>query len=702
MTLLAWLCSCLLLDGQPADIHFDTRIMPVLTKAGCNAGACHGAAAGRGGFHLSLLGADPTADYQAIVLELEGRRINPAHPEKSLLLLKPTGYLDHGGDLVLDESGAGARRILSWIRNGAPRGAARRLTHFEVTPRRELQTKLPAAVKLTAIACFDNGPPEDVTEWTAFTSTDPVAVVIGHDHTAHLNRRGQHVVIARFLDQVVPLQFTVPLSDARVDHSLPPGSGFIDEQIIRVLTELQLPISPPASDTAWLRRVSLDLTGRLPDPQLVESYAAETSSEKRMLLIDRLLFSDSFTDYWTLKYSRLLRMHSLPNEEEGLQAYVDWLRNEIDSGTPLNHMAHQLLTATGDSHVAGPANFGRMVSDPRSHAELIGQFFMGMRLGCANCHNHPLDQWTQDDYHGLAAIFARLERGREVKLSMRGAVTNLRTNEPAVPRIPAVRDLPTDGDHREAVYDWVIAGEQNYFARATVNRLWQAMFGRGLVDPIDDMRATNPATHPELLTMLAEDFVANGYNMRHTLRQIALSDTYARSDATVPGNELDDRFYSHIRRRPLEPEVLVDAVSDVTGLAHTFAGSNATRAVRIVDPLLPAPALDVLGRCNQIGGCETTSSGQAGLPAQLHLLNGDLINQKLNNHEGRLKKMIAAGHSNESLVNDFFLRGLSRRPTDVELMNWLDRLEAEDAEQRTEQLEDFVWSLLNSRQFREK
>lgn len=702
MSCVALLCLAVLAAEPERSVDFDIEIIPVLTKAGCNAGACHGAAAGRGGLHLSLLGGDAAADYEAIVQALEGRRINLARPERSLILAKSTGQLEHGGDIVLDDDGPGAAKLLAWIRSGAVRGTPRRLTSLEVTPRRQICSELPASVELRVSARFDDGPPEDVTAWTVFTSSDSAAVEIDRNLVAKVKRRGQHVVIARFLDRVVPIQISVPLSDKAVELSGEPRVNFVDEEILRVLSDLRLPVSPPASDAEYLRRVSLDLTGRLPEPAVVEAFLADKSLDKRSRLVETLLATDAFADYWTLRFARLLRMHSLPNEKEGIQAYAGWLREEIRRDVGLDKMARQLLTATGDSHVVGPANFGRMVADARDHAELVGQFFLGMRLGCANCHNHPLDRWRQDDYHGLAAVFARLDRGRDVRVMSRGAVTNLRTNEPALPRIPGVRYLSAEADHREEVAQWLTSADNRYLARATVNRLWRAMFGRGLVEPTDDLRETNPATHPELLDRLAEDFAEHGYSIRHTLRQIALSHTYGRSCAALAGNAVDDRFYSHAYSRPLLPEVLADAIADVTGVPNEFADQPAgTRAVALIDPLTPAPSLDTLGRCSRAGGCDENSAAGGGLPAQLHLLNGELINRKLTDDQGRLQRLVAADKTDEEIVGEWYLRGLGRHPTADELNRWRDRLKNVDARERQQRLEDFAWSLLNSRQFME-
>jgi len=701
----AWLCLALGIEGFVQAVDFETEIMPVLTKAGCNSGACHGAAAGRGGFHLSLLGSNPSADYDAIVHELEGRRTNQAHPEKSLILAKPTGYLDHGGDVVLDEAGPDAKRLVDWIRSGVSRGTPKQLTSLAVEPSRFVAATFPTTVSLKAIANFDHGLPTDVSDRTVFSSADLAAVEIEESEgniVARVKRPGQHVVLARFLNRVVPIQLNVPLSDKAIDLSSQPRGNWIDEEILQLLSELRIPISPPSSSNEWLRRVTLDLTGRLPEPATVEEFVSQDSPDVRSGYVDALLASDAFSDYWTLKFSKLLRFHSLPNEKQGLQAYSDWLRGEIHNGTGLDRMARQLLTATGDSHFVGPANFGRMVSDARDQAELVGQFFMGTKLGCANCHNHPLDKWTQDDYHGLAAVFSKLERGREVRLTSRGAVTNLRTSEPAVPRIPGLQDLDGTGDHRVAFADWLLAKDNSYFARATVNRLWQAMFGRGLVEPADDLRDTNPPTHPELLHKLAENFVHSDYDIRHTLKNLAMSHTYARSGAILPGNASDDRFYSHAYGRELHSEVLLDAISDVTGVPSNFEGhALGVRAVTILDPLEPVAALDILGRCSKAKGCDDNGVANGGLPAKLHLLNGDLLNRKLIDSDGRLNKLLEAGQSDETIVREYYMRAIGRNPTESESTHWCQQIKEYDVKKRRDKMEDFVWSLLNSRSFLE-
>lgn len=692
---------CILVGAEPARaVDFATEVVPVLTRAGCNSGACHGAAAGRGGFHLSLLGGDAPSDYEAIVHALEGRRINLARPSASLLLAKPTGQLDHGGGAPLDEDGAAARRLRDWIVTGAPRGNRRVLTQFHVTPDRHFAERPGATVTLRAVARFDDGPEEDVTPWTVFQASDPAAVEIDRDrHQATIHRRGRQVVIARFLDRALPLQWSVPLADRPIDHAAEPRVNFIDDLVLETLTTLRLPVAPPAVDATFLRRVRLDLTGRLPARSEVERFLADKAADKRGKKIDELLRSDDFVEIWTLRYARLLRLHSLSEEGTAGAAYAQWLRSSLAANRPWNEMAFEMLTATGDSHAVGPANFARMTVDARGQAELVGQVFLGVRLQCANCHNHPLDRWTQDDYHGLAAVFARLERGRHVRVALHGAVTNLRTNEPAVPRIPGLRYLDPDRDGRAEFARWVASRDNPLVARAHVNRLWRTMFGRGLIEPADDLRATNPATHSALLIRLAADFAEHGFDIRHTLRQIAASHVYARSAASFSGDESVEPFYSQASFRPLEPEVMADMLADVTGVPDEYPRQPAgTRAVMLVDPLMDAPALDILGRCSRAAGCEPPTTG-IGLPARLHLLNGELVNRKLVDPNGRLQRSLAASVADAELLEDMMLRALGRPPSDAERDHWLSLAKSVEPSQRTRWWEDWAWSLLNSREF---
>jgi len=685
-------------------LDFDTQVAPVLTKAGCNAGACHGAAAGRGGFHLSLYGSNPEADYQAIVQQRGGRRVNLANPAASLLLLKPTGLLDHGGGYRLDPEQAAAKRLLHWIEQGAARGSPRQLVRFHVQPSSYLAVEMGEQVKMRAWATFADGQQVDVTDWTTFTPEDESAVQIDAvTARVTLSRRGRHVVVARYLDRVLPVQFTVPLSDALVPSASVRGESFIDQHVHAMLQQLRLPVSPPADDATLVRRLYLDLTGRLPTRAQARGYLADKNPVKRGLLIDRLLKSPQATDYWTLYFSKLLRIRSQPKDRVGARKYHAWLHRRIQGETSYAEMVREMLTATGDSHQSGPANFFRAAGDPRARAELVSDLFMGVRLRCANCHDHPLDRWTQDDYHGLAAIIAPLQVGRMVSFQAGAEVTHPRTGEAARPRIPGTRFLPTVQAGREAFADWLVAPENPYFARSMANRLWKKLMGRGLVEPVNDMRSTNPATHPALLDALGAEFRQHGYSWRYMVRIIVSSEAYARSARAVPANQADDRFYSHALVRPLDPEVLLDALVDVTGVPQRYGDLPlGTRAVTLFDSRIPSPQLDILGRCSREESCEegTPTAVTGGLTRKLHLVNGALINEKICHEQGYLNQLLKSRLSREEIVTQLYRTCFSREPTNLEEEHWQRQWkQSAVVAERQQWFEDLFWSLLACREF---
>ena len=694
-------------------VDFENDLMPVFTKFGCNAGACHGAAAGRGDFKLSLFGGNPQPDYKAIVRQLAGRRINLMHPEQSLVILKPTAQTSHGGGQVLNEDGEGAQLLRNWIQQGAHYETLRQLERIEISPQKQVITNLESPIQLQAKAHFSNSTTEDVTRWTVFTPEDTSAVEIdAATAVAKVNRRGRHIILARYLTEVVPIEFIAPLNEAPVQQYIhengethtPSKSAInnIDEEILKLLATLRLPISIPADDTTFLRRVTLDLTGRLPVPDTVATFLTDPDPKKRETLVDTLLQSDEFNEYWTLQLAKLLRIGAQERNTQGAFVYHQWLSEQIREGVGYDQVARSVILATGDSHEVGPANFYRTVNGPREQAEFMSELFMGTRLRCANCHNHPLDKWTQDDYHGLAAIFAKIEGDQIVKVKPSGEVIHPATREKAVPRIPGDRFLPADvADGRVELADWLTGSDNPYFAKAIVNRLWRAMMGRGLVEPVDDFRSINPATHPELLTTLADDFVAHGYDLRRTLRRIALSATYARSANTLPQNATDDRFYSHALQKPLEPEVLADAISDVLGVPDIYGNEpEGTRAVSLSDPNTESDALDILGRCGRETSCENSTAAIDGLQRKLHLFNGDLLNARIGVPDSRLDRLMSIGRSPMEIVNEFYLAALSRHPTDTEQQFWKQHIDVKtSANSQRAILEDMVWSLLTCNEF---
>ena len=687
---------------RAAEVDFDTQVLPVLTRAGCNTGSCHGAAAGRGGLRLSLYGSNPALDHQRLVFELQGRRVNLAQPDCSLMLLKPSGLLDHGGGVRLDDQGEGYQLLLDWITAGATRKASRHLLAFRVTPTHRVLQQPGDSFKPRALATFSDGTETDVTRWTVFTPEDDSALAVSDEAVITVKRRGQHVVLARYLDRVLSMQMVVPLQETLSEETPRPSAGFVDDQVNHLLVQLRLPASGMAEESVLVRRIYLDLVGRLPTPSEVQRYEKQQGQEKWEHLVDQLLASKEFISYWTFRYASLLRIHGQPKDTEGARAYHAWVQSQLSEGTGLDRWARQLVIASGDSHQHGPANFYRTVTGPREQAELFSELFMGVRLRCANCHDHPLDRWTQDDYHGLAAIFARIQSGRVIGLRENGTVTHPRTGQDARQRIPGGSFLEIQGDTRPLLAEWLTSADNPYFARAMANRLWKAMMGRGLVEPTDDLRATNPATHPGLMDELAADFVRHGYDLRHTLKVISLSHSYRRSSRTLPANKMDDRFYSHALVKQLDAEVLLDAISDVTGVREVFQGvQDNTRAVELMHAGIPSRALDVLGRCAREESCESAvGAAVGGLARRLHWLNGDLVNGRITDPAGRLGRLVDDGVPGEKIIEELYMCCFSRGLNDLERKYWTGQLSGihETAEHR-QLLEDLFWSILSSEEF---
>ncbi len=686
---------------NPDAIDFDTQVIPVLTRQGCNAGSCHGAAAGRGGFKLSLLGSSGARDYDAIVQQLEGRRVNLADPDKSLLLRKPSEQLGHEGGLALPDDSRAFELIQRWINEGAMRRTDRKLVSLVVTPDDQILAQPGDSVTVRVAATFSSGETADVTTWTVFQPGDSDAVSIqndGQQFTVH--RRGVHVVIARFLDRVLPIRLTVPMHDAKV--TLAPASSpgnQIDQFVDGQLSNLNLPASPPANDWQFVRRVTLDLTGRLPTPDDARRFAQDMAGDKRSKLIRALLASDSFADYWALKWANQLGIDSKQLQPEGAAAYHGWIAERLRDDAPVDETARMMVTSTGDSYVDGAVNFLRSGSSPGDLAEHASRIFLGVRLRCANCHDHPLDHWKQDDYHGLAAIFAKVRRGRMVTVSQRGEVTHPVTGQPAVPRIPSQRYLDETVDGRLALADWLTSPDNPYFAKAMVNRLWQHLMGRGLVDPVDDLRTTNPATHPELLEWLAADFVEHGFHVKHTIELICNSNAYGRDSSGLPENAMDTAFYSHALIKPLEAEVVADAISDVTGVPLQIGNNVLPRTVTLTDNRMDVPGLSLLGRCDREAIC--TETGDVSLSRSLHLINGELINKRLHASSGRLHALLASTQDDAQVLDEIFLSTLTVSGIS-KTQYWQQKLTTvanADRDTRAALFEDVLWGLLTSKSF---
>jgi hypothetical protein len=695
--------AVLLLAGsvQAAEVPvFRTDVLPVLTKAGCNAGACHGAATGQGGFRLSLLGYDPEEDFERIARESGTRRIEVGRPLESLILRKASNELEHEGGRKLGPGSAGYETLRRWIAAGAPFGPpGLRVTGIAVEPTDLLLESGSPARPLQVRATLSNGAQRDVTALALYTSNDEAVVGVSKAGQITAAGSGLASVMVRFSGQVAAARVAVPYdAGTNLPAALPPA-GFIDEHVGAELQRLRVPASPPSAEAEFLRRVSLDVTGRLPSAQVTRRFLdAPPSDAKRDRLIEELLVDEAFVDFWTLKLADLLLVQG---KGEGVRAYHAWLREQVADDVPLDRVARELVTGGGDTRLEGPANFMMLANDPRDLAEHVGRIFLGARIACARCHAHPSDRWTQEDYHRFAAYFARVQRDDGVvRVASRGEVDHPKTGRAMTPKPLGTEPEPMpgtnvgDGDRREELARWLASADNPFFARTFVNRVWKHLFGRGLVEPVDDLRPTNPASHPALLDALATHWVAHGYRLRPLVRTMVRSRTYQLGSVTVGVNAGETRLFSHAYARPLPAEVFADAVAQVTGVADGYEDHPAgTRAVQLASPSTPSTALDVLGRCRRTRPCETGSSEGGGLAQALHLINGSTINGKLS---GGLVGAWKDRPFPEAL-EEVYLRALVRRPSAEEIALW--ESFAQQGEDREQTLADLVWVLLNSREF---
>lgn len=694
------LCLPFLLLLLPAtargEVDFDTEIVPLLTKAGCNSGACHGAAAGRGGFHLSLLGANPAFDLEQIVHEFEGRRVNLVDPALSLVIQKPTEQIAHEGGTRFDYDGPQARLLARWIREGASRRGDRQLASLTIQPRTLLLESPGDSAHIRVTARFSDGTEQDVTGSVVYSVIDVDRLSVNPDGVVTVQHPGRHTVLLRYLDRVEVVTCVLPYSTSAGADASPPADSLIDREIDSQLQQLGIPPSPPADEATWYRRVWLDLTGRLPTPHETRRWLNDTRPDKRIHLVDQLLASEAAVTRWTWYWSQLFQISSRSLQSEGVQAFHHWVEQQVRAQTPVDELVRALLLTRGDSYQHGAANYLRIRGGAREQAEFVSESLLGARLRCANCHDHPFDRWTQDDYHGLAAIFAQLDRGAIVRESGRGSVTHPQTGEPALPRLPGVRHLNAEEQGARVLADWITDPRQRMLPRAIVNRLWKELMGRGLVEPVDDLRTSNPASHPPLLELLTDEFIASGYDSRQLLRSIVTSAAYARSSQTLPANAADEQFYSRTLARPLPAEIYADAVADVTGVPLELP-SSAQRALELVDTDSTSASLERLGRCTGQESCAGSPAAED-LGRTLHLMNGSLLNARITASSGRLQQLLASGADDAAMLEEFYLRAFCRLPTPEEEQQWLSRL-APVEHNRRDVWEDLLWALLSSREF---
>lgn len=692
--------------SEPPPLHFTNDIIPILSKAGCNSGGCHGKAAGQNGFKLSVFGSDPRADYTAIVDESRGRRLFAAAPQESLLVLKASGRVPHGGGRRLPTGTPDYELMINWIRQGAPWGDADApVVESIVVEPAQRQLRLGAAQQLLVTARFSDGSTRDVTSAATYTSN--AEVVADADQRGHVQSGtvpGEAAITVNYMGRIGAARILIP-RQATMDWSAPPIHNEIDRLVWNKLSLLKIRPSELCDDATFQRRLFLNTLGTIPTAEEVRTFLADGSTDRRRRLIDEILQRPEYADYWAMKWADVLLVDRKAIGERGAYEFHRWLRSQLARNRPYDEWVHELLTASGNSARFGPVNFFRAARTPDDLTRTVSQAFLGIRLDCAQCHHHPFDRWGQADFYGLAGFFNGMERqslspDREIvfhsgtqpaKLPLTGKTVPIRPPGDASVKVPA------DGDPRFVLADWVTSPENPYFARLAANRLWKQFLGRGLVEPEDDLRATNPATNEPLLDYLANDLVEHQFDLKALMRLILNSRVYQLSSRTNETNADDNQNFSRYSVRRLPAEVLLDAISSVADVPEKFSGMPAgTRAIQLWDNRLPSYFLDTFGRSPRESPCECGRSGAPTMAQALHLMNAPELESKVAHPDGRAARLARGEQTVAAMTDELTLTALGRFPT-VEERRVAERLFA--ASDRRQAAEDYLWVLLNSYDF---
>ncbi len=697
--------------GKPDPVMFETGALVALTKNGCNSGACHGSPSGKGGFRLSLRAFDPMVDQLTLVREDYGRRTNVFQPESSLLLAKPLMKVSHGGGLKLRKSEPAYQVLHDWSAEGCKLDPvdAPRVVKLEVYPPSGRVLKRPAHTQqLCVLAHFSNGVVKDVTPLASFSSSDTEVASVDEAGFVAGRDRGESAIVVRYLEHVQTCFLTFVKEVPGFAWNPPPANNFVDDHVYAKLQQLKFEPSGLCTDEEFLRRVYLDLIGLLPTVDATKKFLADPAPYKRKQLIEDLMQRPEYAKFWALKWGDLLRMTSTAVGGDGVHKYHRWVLRAIEQNMPYDQFARELLTASGSTLANPPANFYRTTADANDAVETISQVFLGSRLQCAKCHNHPFERWTQDNYYGMAAVFNRVQKKKTkrpnelvVWSAPAGEVTQPRTGKQMTPWAPGVGGLaPAAGaDRRGPFAAWLTAKDNPFFARVEVNRIWAQFFGRGLVDPIDDFRDSNPAANFALLDALAKDFVEHGFDRRHTIRTILQSRAYQASFRTTPLNQDDAKYASHFQPRLLSAEQLLDAICAVTDVPETFGSLPAgTKATQIPAPdLAKNEFLKTFGQPERQTVCACERSSESNLGMAIQFFNGPLIYEKLKNENNRFRKMIKANKSDQEILNELYMAAGCRAPTQAELDASLKHLAGKP--DRVAAFEDICWALLNTNEF---
>lgn len=691
---------------------FANEIVPIFTKAGCNTGGCHGSPSGRGGFRLSLFGYEPDYDYDMITRDKNGARINKQQASGSLLLRKATMKVPHGGGSRFKEGSEFYNRLLEWLKAGAPKQPEfdPRLSRIEIYPAEWTMEKPGEKQQVLVMAVRDDGTTQDVTQYARYSTNDDLVSEVDDDGLLTSTGKGETAIMVRYLGGVGTVRVRVPRDPlpASAFANFKPVN-YIDELVLEKLREVRIAPSGPAGDAEFMRRAYIDTCGIIPTPEEARAFLASRDPNKRARLIDELLERPEFVDYWTLRWSDLLRNNQDIKRNKGLQVFYRWIKQSVRDNKPWDQFAREMMLAGGSGYRSGPANWyntGDFGGEyPLLMASQTSQVFLGVRIDCARCHNHPFEAWSQMDYYGFAAFFARLKvkNGREederiIYPSIDGEVRHPRTNEviPAKLLGGNVVSFTTDEDRREKMVDWITSPSNPWFKKSIANRLWNNFFGRGIVHPVDDYRQTNPAANETLLEALGEKVVAYKFNLKALMKDILSSRTYQATAIPTESNRGDRVYASHALPRKIYAEVLLDAIQSATGTKRRFGPYES--AVAIPDGRTDEGGfLELFGRSRRTVACECERTEETNVTMVLNLLNGAVVNDRIGAPEGRVTRAVNAKKPAREMIDEFYLATLSRfpNPKEVEAAQKL----LSGAPNPKEGAEDLMWGLLNTKEF---
>lgn len=698
-------------------INFKNQIVPIFTKLGCNSGGCHGKASGQNGFKLSLLGFYPDEDHEFLVKENRGRRLSPTSPSDSLLLMKATGRSPHGGGKRMEVDSYEFRLIARWIEQGTPYGSEKDayVTGIKCLPEGRVMDR-GADQQITVIAAYSDGTTEDVTRMALFEANDTeMAEATNTGMVKTLDLAGEVAIMARYQGQVSTFRATIPLGADIA--AIPPSKNFIDEAVFGKLKVLGIPPSPLADDATFLRRVSIDVTGTLPSEDQVRAFLADTDPAKRDKLVDRLLDSADYADYFANKWNLVLRNKNRnPDDASATYGFYQWIWSNLYENKPYDQIVREVLTASGDSTNNPAVVWYREVDENNEQVEDAAQLFLGLRIQCARCHHHPFEKWSQNDYYGFSAFFSRVAKKNIFEPGMSkqtrdkrvfhnegmAAATNPRNGQSLKPTglgSPAL-EIAAERDPRHYLADWMADKNNPFFAKSVVNRYWKHFFDRGIVEPEDDMRETNPPSNPELLNKLAAGFIESGFNLKWLVKTITSSSTYQLSSLPNDYNLKDKQNFSRYYPKRLTAEVLYDGFHRVTNTSQNFGSlPPGTKAVQLPDPAIGPYFLKVFGQPQADTACECERSQEANLAQSLHLLNSSEVQDKIANASGRATAMANdKARSHDDKVKELYRWVYSREPNADELKIALAHIAKHEANPKIA-FEDILWALINTKEF---